>query len=314
MSFIVEDAGLQTTLQAGPRIGLRHKGVPAGGAADLLSLALANRLVGNELDIPALEVTLSGVSLKFQSAKTIAITGAGTLARLNDRPLEEHTAHNVKVGDTLTLAPPSHGCRAYIAFAGGLEAESWLGVTSTYLPASCGGFKGRALQRGDEVSFSPSESNTALQTPLEFRPHMGHSWILRATPGPEICALEDPSQQDFFKAAYQVSQRASRMGAALEGTSMRLASDGRLPSSAVFPGTVQCPPSGQPFLLMAEAQTTGGYPRIAQVIRADRHMLGQLRPGDRVQFLMTTPETAAETLRQKTALLQSWLGDTFQLR
>ena len=138
--------------------------------------------------------------------------------------------------------------------------------------------------------------------------------MLRATPGPEANLLSAHAQAEFFKQTFYVSNRASRMGAELEGQPLELISDGRLPSAAVFPGTVQCPPSGLPFLLMADAQTTGGYPRIAQIIRADRHLLGQLRPGDRVQFRRTSPQEAARVLKEKTALFRPWLGDTFQLR
>ena len=137
--------------------------------------------------------------------------------------------------------------------------------------------------------------------------------MLRATPGPEVELLVERDRADFFKRAFTVSNRASRMGVALEDQTLQLASDGRLPSAAVFPGTVQCTPSGQSFLLLADAQTTGGYPRIAQVIRADRHLLGQLRPGDRLQFEQVSPTQAAQVLEQKTNLFRGWLGNEFNL-
>lgn len=313
MRFLILKAGLQTTLQAGPRYGLRHKGVPSGGAADPLSLALANRAAGNAPDATGLEITLSGASILFEQDTAIGLTGGSATHHLNGAPVASHETIRVKSGDTLELGPVNSGCRTYLCVAGGLVGEPWLGSSSTYLPAALGGHEGRALRQRDRIEIRPAPSPPFARTPADLRPHISRSWALRAVPGPEAETLSARSQADLFNTPYTVTQRLDRMGAALAGQPLELESDGRLPSSAVFPGTVQCPPGGAPFLLMAEAQTTGGYPRIAQVIRADRHMLGQLRPGDRLQLLRTTPEKAANVLREKTALLQNWLGNAFKL-
>lgn len=314
MRILVERAGLQTTVQAGPRTGLRHKGVPSGGGADALSLALANRLVGNPPDAPGLEITLSGARLRFLNGGVISLTGGQCNMTLAGRSVLEHETLVPKTGDILDIGSLTKGTRIYVAAAGGISGSDWLGAVSTYLPAGLGGHHGRALKDGDELITNPSTFSKTLQTPAGLRPHIGRSWALRTAPGPEFDMLDQAGQRALFAMPWSASQRLDRMGAALEGPVLQLNSDGRLPSAAVFPGTLQCPPSGQPFLLMAEAQTTGGYPRIGQIIRADRHMLGQLRPGDRLTLIRTEPEEAARILRSKTALFRDWLGDAFELR
>jgi len=317
MSLIVLNPGLQTTLQASPRNGFRHKGVPSCGPADPLSMALANHLVGNALDAPALEITLSAASFRFTDNTAIALTGADAKISIAGKSQLQNSKIDV-IQDTILTVSPLKGARIYLAVAGGFQADTWLGSSSTYLPASLGGHQGRALKAGDQIHAhnvpkSSFQTDLTLATPSALRPFIGHSWMLRAVAGPDIDLLSK-GEAEFYKKTYTLSNRANRMGAELEGPPLALKSDGRLPSSAVFPGTVQCPPSGKPFLLMVDAGTTGGYPRIAQIIRADRHMLGQIRPGDRVQFKRTTPEEAATTLKAKTTLFTPWLGDTFQLR
>lgn len=320
MALTVLLPGLQTSLQAGPRNGFRHKGVPASGPADMLSHAIANRLVGNTHAAPALEITLTGAKFRFETNCAFALSGGESTLSLGPHRIERHSLHYAKAGDTVTIETITKGARLYLAVSGGFECDAWLGSHSTYLPAALGGYKGRALQVGDKLNISlnkqlkPKIAQATL--PQGLRPHFGHSWMLRAAPGVDHDLLMADSQRALFSTPFTVSHRASRMGAELIGAEdacLSLRSDGRLPSAAVFPGTLQCPPSGHPFLLMADAQTTGGYPNIAQIIRADRHMLGQLRPGDRVQLKQTTPEDAARILIGKTKLLQTWLGDAFEL-
>jgi len=318
MSLKVINPGLQTTLQASPRDGFRHKGVPGCGPADPLSMALANRLVSNTLDAPSLEITLSAASFKFTRKSLIALTGGQAEMTLNGNSLLRFQTYVANSHDIVNIQALSKGARIYLAIAGGLQADTWLGSCSTYLPAGLGGHQGRILQPDNEIHFNYSEPHPLkttqdATTPENLRPFIGHSWMLRAVPGPDIDLLSQDGAE-FYKNTFTLSNRTSRMGAELEGHPLTLKSDGRLPSAGVFPGTVQCPPSGKPFVLMADAGTTGGYPRIAQIIRADRHMLGQIRPGDRVQFKRTTPEEAAAILKAKTALFRPWLGHTFELR
>lgn len=308
-SFTVTRPGLQTTVQGRPRTGLRHLGVPASGAADPLSLALANRLVGNDdLLSPGLETALDGVALRFTASGFVAITGASAAIELNGERQQPHRTIAVRAGDDIVVGAAEAGARSYLAFAGGLEAETVLGSASTYLPAALGGYRGRALARGDSLSCAAAAAAPPMaSTPNEFRPPLRRSSALRACRGAELAALVERERANLFEFNFTVGRRADRMGLCLEGIRFRVDSGGRLPSAAVFPGTVQCPEDGRPIMLSIDAQTTGGYPRIAQVARCDRHQVGQLRPGDRLRLLLRDPDAAAADLKAKHAYWERWL-------
>lgn len=308
MSVVILKAGLQTTIQSVPRSGQRHLGVPASGPADPLSMALANRLVGNDLLAPALEVTLSGISIRFESPVSIAIAGANASVELDGNPQAMHRTLRVAAGDVLRVGHPEQGARVYIAFASGLSAQEILGSASTYIPAGLGGYQGRALENGDRLNIrTPRHDANELETPAEFQPPMATSFALRVCDSAETGQLQYHEQ--FFDTNFAISTRCDRMGLMLEGPRLRVDSDGRMPSAPVFPGTVQCPEDGRPIVLSVDAQTTGGYPRVAQVTRADRHLLGQLRPGDHVRFLWRNEQSAIDELRAKIGYWRGWLRD-----
>ena len=308
MTVRVLKPGLQTTVQAGPRRGQRHLGVPAAGAADPLSLALANRLVGNALLAPGLETTLTGVSLRFESNAFVAVTGAKAEVRLNGERVKRHRTLAVAAGGELEVGAAKRGARNYVAFAGGIAAQDVLGSGSTYLPAGFGGFRGRSLRAGDLLAIRPcDEAPRMLRTPKEFRPRAGTSWALRACYGAEVELLSKESRFDLFDTNFAVGSRADRMGLQLESARFDVSSGGRLASAPVFPGTIQCPEDGKPFLLSIDAQTIGGYPRVAQVARADRHLIGQLRPGDHVRLLWRDADSAREELLAKHDYWGEWL-------
>lgn len=302
--------GLQTTVQAGPRTGMRHLGVPASGAADPLSLALANRLVGNSSLAPALETTLTGVSLAFDERAFIAISGAKAKAWLNGERIKLHRTLVVDAGDELNIGSAKAGARNYVAVGGGIDVPEVLGSASTYLPAGFGGHEGRALQPGDRLSFHRADGDPALmRTPKEFRPRATTSLALRTCHGAEIDLLDEQGRFDLFDTNFTIANRADRMGLQFEGPVFEVTSGGRMDSAPVFPGTIQCPEDGRPFLLSIDAQTIGGYPRVAQVARADRHLIGQLRPGDHVRLLWRDTDSAAEELCAKLEYWQRWLPD-----
>lgn len=308
MSIRVIEPGLQTTVQAAPRTGHRHLGVPSSGAADLLALALANRLVGNGLLDPALEVSLTGPCLRFERRAQFALTGAVAEAYLNDEPVEYHATVTAKSGDTLRVGSLRRGARAYIAVAGGIRGQLWFGSASTYLPARFGGFHGRALRSDDVLELASDGADAeACTTPDEFRPPIRDRWALRTCRWGGSGSITASQSDRVFTERWIVSRRADRMGVALEGAMLDVESNGRLPSAPVFPGTLQCPEHGTPFLLSVDAQTTGGYARIAQVARVDRHLLGQLRPGDAVSFLPRTPDEAIAELHAKHDAWRKWL-------
>jgi biotin-dependent carboxylase-like uncharacterized protein len=289
-------------------------GVPASGAADPLSLALANRLVGNAWDAPALEVTLLGPKLRFRADCAFAITGGNFALSLNGKSVQSHATIFAKAGDTLTIGGSGQGARCYVAFAGGLRAEELLGSSSTYLPGELGGLAGGALKKGDQLSLHADTPVVAgTSTPADYRLPMSSSWALRACDSFETDRLTGESRERLFESNWTVGRRADRMGLQLHGARLDVSSDGRMPSAPVFPGTVQCPESGSPFILSVDAGTVGGYPRVAQVLRADRHLLGQLQPGDHVRLLHRDVSAAAEDLRAKLEYWRSWIGDIEQV-
>lgn len=304
MSITVVKPGVQSTIQSRPRAGLRHQGVPSGGAADPLSLALANRLVGNAWDAPAIEAALLGPTLRFVGDCAIAVTGAIAAVTLNGAAVGQHRSVSARAGDELAIGACEAGARVYVAVAGGFAVPEVLGSAATNLQAAFGGFEGRALAAGDLLETVGGEVSET-ETPSEFRPGMTSTWALRACDAAETPLLEDADT--LFDTNWRVDRRADRMGLRLDGPKLSVSSDGRMPSSPVFPGTIQCPEDGAPYILSVDAGTVGGYPRVAQVARLDRHVLGQLRPGDHVRLLRRDPDDAVEELRAKIDYWREWL-------
>lgn len=305
MTLRVLEPGVQCTVQAAPRAGLRHAGVPASGPADPLSMALANRLVGKPSGAAGLEIAFGPASFRAGESLQIAVTGAFTDLLVGGRAVPMHATLNIAAGEALEIGPARAGSRVYLAVAGHLAAEDFLGSASTYLPARFGGHEGRALQKGDVLQVGAASPVPQLTTPEALKLPPAAAYALRVVAGPD-----KPDGGDAFASAvFHVTPRLSRMGVEIEGDFPALGAASLRPSSAVFPGALQVTPQGRGFLLLPDGQTTGGYPHVLQVIRADRHLLGQLRPGDSVRFLLRTQAQAEEALRAKQALLQAWLPD-----
>ncbi len=299
-------AGAQMTLQGAALTGYRHLGFPACGAADPLSMALANHLVGQGATNTALEISYGSVSIKFRSPAQFAIVGATADLSLNSAPVFPNETLCAEAGDVLTIGPATAGARLYLAVNGMLEADNYLGTSSTYLPARLGGYQGRRLQNGDCIGFKLDRSVPCQTLPNDLGLTYSTSFALRATDGPDLkCA----DRALMYGESFQVSRRANRMGVGLLGKYPTNANSKSKPSAAVFPGTLQVPPGLEGFLLLADAQTTGGYPHLLQVNRSDRHLLGQLKPGDRVQFLRRTPEQAAKDLISKQNHISQYVPD-----
>lgn len=305
MTIEVIYPGVQCTVQAGPRGGWRHAGVPAAGPADPVSMALANRLLGKPAGAACLEISLGPASFRFLEGMQVAVTGAAADLEAGQQDMPMHETLTIARGQTLAIGPAHTGARLYLSVSGTLQAEEFLGSASTYMPARFGGHEGRALRKGDVLSAEAAGVIPALKTPGPLRLAPMPSYALRVVPGPDLPAGEE----DFNAIAYRVTTRLSRMGLEIEGPFPNLGGAGSRSSSAVFPGAVQVTPQGRGFLLLPDGQTTGGYPHLLQVIRADRHLLGQVRPGDSLRFLLRTQLQAEEALRAKQALLQSWMPD-----
>ena len=310
MTVRVLRGGTQTTLQAAPRIGLRHLGIPSSGPADGLSMALANRLVGNAALAPALEITLYGPRLRFDENACIALAGAPVIATLNGDRIGMHESLRIRPGDVLDIGSMATGARCYLAVEGGIAGSPEFGSVSTYLPAGLGGVGGRALREGDRFSLTdPGTTSAGTQTPPALRPAIPPNPALRCCDGPDAGLLDATQRERLYGGRWRAGMRADRMGLELAGQGLALPSTGRMASVPVFPGSLQCPENGTPYLLSVDAQTTGGYPLLLQVARCDRHLVGQLRPGGPLRFLPRTPEQAAVDLRDKLAYFRGWVTD-----
>ncbi|MEM7327602.1 MAG: biotin-dependent carboxyltransferase family protein [Pseudomonadota bacterium] len=307
--LIVRKPGLQSTLQGAPRIGYRHLGIPHAGPADELSMALANRLVENASRETCLEITYGGFEAELTADCALAVTGACEFLEVSGQAAPVHETLRLKVGDRLCIPSSAVGMRTYLAIHSGFAANLLFGSTSTYLPAGFGGFQGRALRAGDVlVANRESGANADHKTPLKLRPRYSHASALRTCISAEYDRLSSADQERLFSTKFTIGRQATRMGIPLMGNAMVPRSDDMMRSAPVFPGTIQCPSSGNPILLSNDAQTTGGYPRIANIARCDRHLIGQLRPGDTVQFLKRSVDDACVELEAKRTLFESWLN------
>ena len=310
----IKAPGPQSTLQGRPRSSLRHQGVPAAGPADHLSMALANWLVGNAPAATAIEITYGGLEAQVRAPCSIGVVGAAAMIEVSGQRYPADHTLQLNIGDQLRVPHGKVGMRTYLAVNGGFDVPEFLGSVSTYLPAGFGGLRGRALQAEDVITasdpLSPPEALRSL--PARVRLVFTHSFGLRTVPSAEFDMLSDTSKTKLFRTVFVAGRQATRMGLALDGQPLEISSDGRMKSMPVFPGTIQCPGSGSPIVLLCDAQTTGGYPRIAQIARCDRHLLGQISPGDRVQLLRRSPDEAAEAYQQKQSFLNGYL-DGFEL-
>lgn len=307
MSITVIKAGVQSSVQAGPFAGLRRLAIPTGGAADGLSLALANRLVGKPQDAAGIEITLGPAEFRAESAMAIAVTGAPCQVAINGDDVEQHETLHVAAGDTISIGRVWAGCRVYLALSAEIALPAVLGSQSTLIGAGFGGLEGRSLADSDIIpTRAAGDPAPRLATPPELQPFFGHGFVLRIVAAPESERLA-LGMAALARKRWRVSSRSSRMGLKLQGTAIDLNSAAPIRSGAVFPGIVQCPPDGLPYLIGCEGQTTGGYPRIGQVIRADRHLIGQLAPNATMLMVPVQPEQAEQIHADKLALWADWL-------
>ncbi len=308
--------GLTTMLQGQPYRGQRHAGMPLSGAADPLSLSLANWLTGNRAEISAIETAYAPFAFRAASPMMLGVQGAARDIWVNDKPHDAQSSIAAKAGDLVSLSAATSGCRSYIAVAGGFAAEEMLGGNSTYLPAGIGGSAHIEMKAGTLLQRI-ADGNAATKPrwiPQDLRWTPGSSFILRFVAGPEYEWMDTVSRARLTGQPWQVGRRADRIGLQLKGHSLKMTETKivqtrSLDSSAVFPGCLQCPPSGEPFLLAPDAQTTGGYPRIAQIIRADRHLIGQLRPGATVRLQRIEAAEARPLYGAKLAMLRKLQPD-----
>ncbi len=306
MSIQVLRPGLMTTIQDLGRYGFQKFGVLVGGAMDQHSLRIANLLVGNKEGEGALEVNLFGTTLQFNEDTLIAITGGDLQASIDGIKAPTWRPLLIRSGEVLTFTSAIKGCRAYIAFAGGIQVPEVMGSKSTYIRAQIGGFYGKALQKGDRFECGMmNERNEAIFSQLQkCSGHVawsvnGHPFVnmnqartIRVLRGTEYEYFDKDSQQTLFQETYEITSQADRMGYRLEGPPLTLNEPLELLSEGVTYGTIQIPPNGKPIILMADRQTTGGYPKIGQVISTDLAHLAQFQPLDEIKFKEVSMEEA----------------------
>jgi antagonist of KipI len=319
MSLLVETPGLLTTVQDLGRRGFQHLGVGPGGVMDPVSHRLANLLVGNPESAATLEITLAGPSLRFETDALIALGGADLAPTIEEQPVRLWRPTLVRAGARLAFGAPRQGCRCYLALAGGFRLPRVMDSASTSLAAGFGGFQGRALKRGDRLDGVPcprerypslwQRFDRGLQTclALDWFP----AWYreldflrpagLRLIPGPQWPALTAEARRALLEDSFQVASNSDRMGIRLRGPRLALERPMEMLSAGVATGTLQLPPDGSPILLMADRQTTGGYPRLGELAGVDLAKAAQLCASDPVRFTAITLEAAQELLLAREA-------------
>ena len=305
MSITVLNPGLLTTVQDQGRIGYQQFGVSVSGVMDPRSAALANILAGNDQGEAVLECTMMGPQLQFDKATVIAITGGDLGPTLDGKPVPGYQAVAVKAGQVLKFAGPKAGCRAFIAFAGGLDIPVTMGSRSTYMKAKIGGFQGRKLEKGDVIGFRAPVETLKRMEDRTLRPEFAPKpvYTLRVVMGPQDDYFTDAGIATFLKETYTVTPEFDRMGCRLDGPVIAHKEGGDIISDGIAFGAIQVPSAGTPIIMLGDRQTTGGYTKIAAVITADFRILAQLKAGDKVQFVKVPVEYAQSLLlAQRSAL------------
>jgi antagonist of KipI len=287
----VREPGFLTTVQDLGRHHYAHLGIAPAGAADSLSFRLGNLLAGNEANAPALEMTLVGGTFEFESASTVVLAGSDFGSNI---PL--YTPIEIPPGGEVRCGPTRSGARCYLCVCGGIEVPRVLGSAATYLVGSMGGLQGRPLKRGDVLATG----RAAVHAPLHRKVSLPSKPAIRVTKG---------MQADWFaeglRDVYRVKEESDRMALRLSGPTPVLRRKDQLVTEGVSLGAIQVPSGGEPIVLFVEHPTTGGYPKIANVITADLHALGQLRPRTEVRFEAVSLEQALAALRDQEEFIRA---------
>ena len=304
MPIHVKDPGFLSTLQDLGRYRYVHLGISPNGAADRLAFRIANLLAGNEENAAALEMTLMGATLEFEEPAIVALVGGGVEGTLGNSSLPAGEVVEVPAGSTLECGMMKSGIRSYLAVQGGFDVRPVMGSASTNLGGQFGGIDGRKLKKGDVLRVRAHDGLRARRLrpgaldrfvadgPIRVTEGSQHDWF-----GPQAVAT-------FTSCSYQVLDQSNRNGLRLRAEAIRPLKQSQLLTDGIPLGGVQVPEDGQPIVLLADQQTTGGYPKIATVISADMSRVGQLGPGDQVQFAVISMAEALQLLREQEQRLQ----------
>jgi len=312
MSIRIIKQGVLDTLQDSGRYGYQHLGINPCGAMDTFAATVANILAGNEKNEAVIELHFPPSSFLFEQKCMIALSGADFCPVLNNKPIPLNTTVIAGENSVLEFKQFRHGERCYLAVHGGFFVEQWLNSYSTHLKASAGGYEGRRLMKGDVLHLQDPLFNFKLYytdcfilpVSLDVSAFYDHSPTVRCVEGNEYDWLNDDSKKIFTSCSFHISVRSDRMGYCLEGKPLNTTINKQLISSAVTKGSIQLLPAAQLIILMADHQTTGGYPKIANVISADIPKLAQMRPNRIVQFELITLSEAENLLLLQHQYLQ----------
>ena len=303
MSVHFQSKGILTTVQDLGRFGFGRFGINPSGAMDRTAARLINVLLGNDETEAVLEIHFPAPVLRFDEPATIALGGADFGAHLNEKPIENWRPVRVEKGDVLEFHQRFFGARIYLSVRGGFQITEWLGSRSTNLSAKIGGFGGRAFQKNDRLFFKQRTTNDERRTNYRIStsllPFYSRFPTVRVVAGAEWENLSTESRKIFLSNSFSIRRESDRMGFRLAGETLNLTEKIELISSAVNFGTIQLLPEGQLIILMADHQTTGGYPRLANVATIDLPLLAQLNPTDTTSFYLISFAEAENLLVQQ---------------
>lgn len=332
MSIRILRPGLLTSVQDQGRYGLQHLGIVPCGAMDPVAHRIANALVGNAATCATLECTVLGPEIVFGRDSLVALYGAAFEAKADKKPFPRNRPVLVKAGTVLATGNASRGARAYIAIAGGFRVAEVLGSLSTYIPAGFGGLGGRALKAGDVIACATDLSELSrarfgrvstravretdgMRTVRWSAPALtlpyGDGFTVRAMEGRHYANFDAASKEAFFGVTWKVSPDSNRMGYRLKGPQLVRGKAVDVLSEPTCLGTVQVPNDGTPIALMADHQTTGGYPKIAEIAGVDIPGLAQLAPGGQVRFVKCTvaeAQAARHAMQEQVRSIERSLG------
>ncbi|MBQ0140869.1 MAG: biotin-dependent carboxyltransferase family protein [Kurthia sp.] len=298
-------SGTLATVQDLGRIGYQNLGIIVSGAMDSYALQIGNIILGNKRSEAAIEITMRGTSFHFSEDTLIAITGGDLNPSIDNKKVPQWRPVVVRANKILKFKGSPSGLRSYLSVCGGFNIDEVLGSKSTYLRASFGGYEGRALKNNDTIALNPMNTNKKdlkNQLLIKNTSFKGTKWhvrlrdysinerekIIRFVEGNEYEWFSDETKKNFEKTPFIIDVASDRMGYRLSGQKLERHNNKELISEAIVNGTVQVSNDGSPIVLLADRQTTGGYPRIAQVISADLHKFAQLKSGEKIIFKKVT--------------------------
>lgn len=307
--FRVLKPGLFTTVQDLGRYGRLKYGIPISGAMDTFSFISANLLVANDPNDACLETTLIGPELQALKRAQIAITGGSISPKINGQNIPMWQTLDVQEGEIVSLGKMESGCRTYISIRGGINVPLVLGSKSTYVRGRFGGLNGRQLKTGDIIEgFDAPFLKFRCSMPKKLVPQFTDKFTVNVVLGPQADMFPEKAIDTFLSKPYTVTLEADRMGYRLEGPTIEHKNKADIVSDALLPGAVQIPKNGKPIIIMCDAQTTGGYPKIAVAITPDISLLGQAKPNNVIEFSKITASRARERFSEYQKLLNS-LGE-----